>query len=397
MPWDRVIGQDRPTETLARALASGRVAHAYLFHGPEGVGKRAAALAFAQALLCERRGTPAGPEGDACGTCLACTRVARLLHPDVHLVLPFPRVSKGRDKDDRPGDYAERLQRIARNPYAPVDYRHLAKLDAEGPSNKQVAHRIVPVQEHVQRVIAFKPVEGRHVVAVVTDAEAMNAQAANTLLKALEEPGPDAVVILTARRVETVLPTILSRCQRVRFDPLPAAEIEGALVARASVEPERAAFVARMADGSYTRALDLVQSPTLMEHRALALDYVRAAYTMRPDRIAPLAEQAAKLGRETLKGWLGLVAVWVRDLVLAQAGAGASLVNVDQAEAVHKFVDALPQADIGAMAERVGEAADLVEANANATLVLTTLAYALADAMRGQSRGRLFPPLDAAA
>ena len=397
MPWDRVIGQTRATDTLARALASGRVAHAYLFHGPAGTGTQAAALAFAQALLCERRGTPAGPDDDACGSCLTCTRVARLLHPDVHLALPFPRVSKGAEKDDRPADYPERLQRIARNPYAPVDYRHLAKLDAEGPSNKQVTHRKVPIEAFVQRPITFKPAEGRHVVVVMPDAERMNDRAANLLLKALEEPGPDAVLILTAERAEDVLPTILSRCQRVRFDPLPAAQIERALAEREGIEPERAAFVARMADGSYTRALELVQSPTLSEHRQLALDFVRAAYTMRPDRIAPPAERAAKLGRETLKGWLGLVAVWVRDLVLAQAGATASLVNVDQAEAVGKFVAALPDADLGAMAERVEEAADLVEANANPTLVLTTLAYGLADAMHGRSQGRLFAPLDAVA
>ncbi|GAB5536536.1 MAG: DNA polymerase III subunit delta' [Rubricoccaceae bacterium] len=397
MPWDRVIGQTRPTETLARALASGRVAHAYLFHGPEGVGKRAAALAFAQALLCERRGTASAPEDDACGSCLTCTRVARLLHPDVHLALPYPKVSKRADKDDRPTDYPDRLQRIAQNPYAPIDYRHLAKLDAEGPSNKQVAHRKIPIETFVQRPIQFKPVEGRRVVVMMPDAERMNDRSANLLLKALEEPGPDAVLILTAERVDDVLPTILSRCQRVRFDPLPSSQIEAALQAREGIEAERAAFVARMADGSYMRALELVKSPTLMAHRQLALEYVRAAYTMRPDKIAPLAEQAAKLGRETLKGWLGLVAVWVRDLVLAQAGVPEALVNVDQAEAVHKFVEALPMADLGAMSERVEEAADLVEANANPTLTLTTLAYALADAMRGQSQGRLFAPLDARA
>ncbi|MEO0558972.1 MAG: DNA polymerase III subunit delta' [Bacteroidota bacterium] len=396
MPWDRVIGQNRPKETLARTLASGRVAHAYLFHGPEGVGKRAAALAFAQALLCERRGTPSGPVDDACGSCLTCIRVARLVHPDVHLALPYPKVSKRADRDDRPDDYAERLQRIAQNPYAPIDYRHLAKLDGDGPSNKQVAHRKMPIEAFVQRPITFKPVEGRRVVVVMPDAERMNDRSANLLLKALEEPGPDAVLILTAERVDDVLPTILSRCQRVRFDPLPAAQIESALQAREGIDAERATFVARMADGSYMRALELVQSPTLMEHRQLALEYVRAAYTLRPDRIAPLAEQAAKLGRETLKSWLGLVAVWVRDLVLAQAGPPEALVNVDQAEAVHKFVAALPMADLGAMSERVEEAADLIEANANPMLTLTTLAYALADAMRGQSQGRLFAPLDQA-
>ncbi len=395
MPWSRVVGQDRPKDTLARALASGRLAGAYLFHGPAGAGPRAAALAFAQALQCERRGRPGGPEGDACGVCLACTKAARLVHPDVHVYLPFPRVSKQANKDDRPADYAERLARLAADPYAPVDYRQRAALDEEGASNKQVEHRKRPVDELLRRDMTFVPAEGRHVVGVLTDADRIRAEAANSLLKLLEEPGPDVVLVLTAERVENVLPTVLSRCQRVRFDPLPPETVEAALVARDGVEPGRAAFVARMADGSYTRALELVGSETLAERRALALRFVRQAYVGRADLLAPLVAEAAGLGREGLKAWLDLVAVWVRDLVLAHAGAGDRLVNVDQAEAVGRFVQNLPDADLPAMAALVAEAADAVEANANPTLVLTTLSFGLRDAMLGRPAGRLVTPLDA--
>jgi DNA polymerase-3 subunit delta' len=380
---------------LARALASGRLAGAYLFHGPAGAGPRAAALAFAQALQCERRGRPGGPEGDACGVCLACTKAARLVHPDVHVYLPFPRVSKQANKDDRPADYAERLARLAADPYAPVDYRQRAALDEEGASNKQVEHRKRPVDELLRRDMTFVPAEGRHVVGVLTDADRIRAEAANSLLKLLEEPGPDVVLVLTAERVENVLPTVLSRCQRVRFDPLPPETVEAALVARDGVEPGRAAFVARMADGSYTRALELVGSETLAERRALALRFVRQAYVGRADLLAPLVAEAAGLGREGLKAWLDLVAVWVRDLVLAHAGAGDRLVNVDQAEAVGRFVQNLPDADLPAMAALVAEAADAVEANANPTLVLTTLSFGLRDAMLGRPAGRLVTPLDA--
>ena len=397
MPWNRLVGQERPIDVLSRALASGRLASTYLFHGPSGVGTLPAALAFAQALQCERRGRPGGPEGDACGTCLACTKAARLIHPDVHLYLPFPRVSKGADKDERPADYSDRLRRLAEDPYAPVDYRQRASLDSEGAGNKQVEHRKTPVDQFFRHDMTFVPAEGRHVVGILTDADRVRTEAANSLLKLLEEPGPDVVLVLTAERVENVLPTILSRCQRVRFDPLPANAIEAALVERAGVEAGRAAFVARMADGSYTRALELLGSETLGEHRALALDFVRQAYVGRPDLLAPLIQTASGLGRESLKGWLGLVTAWVRDLVLARAaGADARLVNVDQAEAVGKFVAALPEADLGAMVALVAEAAEAVEGNANATLVLTNLAFGLRDAMHGRSTGRLVTPLDAA-
>jgi len=392
VPWATVIGQERVTDALARALEGDRVAHAYLFHGPEGVGKKAAALAFAQALLCERRGRGA-PAGDACGRCLPCTKAARLLHPDLHVLLPYPKQSSDAS-DPLPEDYPERLRRLAANPYAPVDYRRLAKLDGDAPSNKQVEHRIRPLHEQVRRALGFVPVEGPRAVAVVADADAMRMEAANAFLKLLEEPSAHAVLILTAERVDQMLPTILSRCQRLRFDPLPPEVLEAALAEREGVEAGRAAFVARMADGSYTRALALLSSEDLAHHRQLALEFVRRAYALDVTKLMPLVEEVAKLGREPIKGLFSLMLGWVRDLVLYRTtGQTDALVNVDQAEAVQAFVARLPQARLDAMATLVEEAAGLIERNVHTTLLLTVLAHALHDAMRGRPRERLFAPL----
>ncbi|MGB3544202.1 ATP-binding protein [Rubrivirga sp.] len=395
MPWSRVLGQDRAIDTLSHALESERVAGTYLFHGPSGSGPRAAALAFGQALLCERRGTPTGPAGDACGSCLACTKSARLIHPDLHVTLPFPKTSKQADKDDRPSDYSDRMAALAAEPYASADYRQRAALGSDGASNKQVAHRRIPM-EAFRREMSFVPVEGRYVVGVLLEADRIRTEAANALLKLLEEPEARVVLILTAERVENVLPTILSRCQRVRFDPLAPDVLEAALVARAGVPATEAAVVARMADGSFTKALEVWGSESMQAHRALAVQFVREAYTGRPDRIAPVVQSAQKLGRESLKGWLDLVSIWIRDLVLVRAGAVAAVVNVDQTEAVQKFVAALPKADLEAMASVVAQAVDAIEGNAHAGLVLTALAFALRDAMHGVSDGLLVAPLDAA-
>ena len=398
MPFSDVIGQDRATGVLGHALAAGRVAHAYLLHGPAGSGTRAAALALGQALLCERRGTSAPPD-DACGACSACTRAARLVHPDLHVYLPFPKTSPQATRDERPPDYAERLDRLAADPYAAADYRARAKLGDDAPSTKPVEHRRIPMgpDEGFERDMRFVPVEGRRTVGVLVDADRIRVEAANSVLKLLEEPGPSTALILTAERLDAVLPTIVSRCQQVRFDPLAPEAVEAALVGR-GIEPARAAFVARMADGSFTRALELVGSEALAEHRALALTFLRAAYSGRPERLSPVVDRAAALGREPLRQWLGLVTAWVRDLVLARAAGAdaAAIVNVDQAGEIAAFVAHLPDADLGAMAGLVEQAGGALAANASPALVLAVLGHALADAMRGRATPHLATPLDRA-
>ncbi len=393
MGWDWLIGQERAAETLHRALASERVAHAYLFHGPDGTGKRAAALAFAQALECERR---APNETTPCGTCPACSKVARMLHPDLHVYLPYPK--KKSSSAEPPDDYGLRVQRLAADRYAVIDYVRRPTLDdPEKTSNKQVAYPVGDasggMRQHMQD-LRLAPVEGRVKFALFLDADLMREEAANAFLKLLEEPTPRTVIVLTTTRPDRLLPTILSRCQRVRFDPLAPESIEQALVEREAIPAAQAALLARMADGSYTRAATLAESEELAKQRAHVLAFFRSAFTGNQAQLDDLIADLAGLGREGLKGTLGLMLRWVRDLLLFRhAGASAPLVNVDQRDTVERFVANVPAARLDALVELVEHAVDLVERNVNTTLVLTVLADALGAAMRGRDRTRLFAPL----
>jgi DNA polymerase-3 subunit delta' len=386
--WESVIGQERVVSALESALAGERIAHAYLFHGPDGTGKRAVALAFAQALQCEGRGRSAPPDR-ACGRCLACNKAARGLHPDIRLYLPQP-------ADVAPNDVAERFRLLYQNPYEVVDFQRRPSLQETGAASRgMVIYQIDRIRELILELYHV-PMEGRHNVGVLFDVDGgrMHGPSANAFLKLLEEPPARTVLLMTAERTDTMLPTILSRCQRLRFDPLPAEAIEAALAAREGVEAGRAAFLARMADGSYTRALALLGSEELNERRALAVEFVRRAYEGDPSRLPALIEQASRMGREGVKQLLGLMLGWVRDLVLYRAaGAGAALVNVDQAEAVRNFVEKLAAARLEAMAGLIEEAAERLERNVHTGLVLTVLAGALGAAMRGEPRERLFAPL----
>jgi len=379
MPWADLINQHRVIETLQRAVACGRVAHAYLFYGPDGVGKRAMALALAQTLQCEQHGE------DACGSCRACSKVKRLIHPDVHVLLPYP-------SDADAGDVAERLQRLAAHPYAAVDFvRRPSLTDPTYASNKQAFYSVNRINAELRQSMSFKPMEGRYKVVVLTDADLMRIEAATAFLKLLEEPGPQTVFILITSRPDRLLPTILSRCQRLRFDPLSADGIAQALGERDGLPPEAAVTLARMADGSYTRALDLAENEDLMADRALVVDLLRLSYAQPIGKLSALIEQIGRMGRERTKGVLRLTLSWIRDLVLFKVmGAEAVLVNVDQAEAVARFCNNVPDADLEAMIRLVEEAIALVERNVHLNLTLTALSQALARAMRGPHSGRLY-------
>ncbi|GAB5520775.1 MAG: DNA polymerase III subunit delta' [Rhodothermales bacterium] len=382
MGWTSVLGQDRVKDTLQQTVARDRVAHAYLFHGPDGTGKRAAGLAFAQTLLCLN-------SSDApCGHCQPCSKVQRLIHPDLHILFPAP-------KDANTDDLTARVQRLAEHPYAAVDYVRRPSLnDPSKTSNKQAFYSVARVNEALRRTMSFKPVEGRYKIALLTDAHLLRTEAANAFLKLLEEPGPRTVFVLTTNRLDRVLPTILSRCQRLRFDPLPADAIEHALTTRDGIATDRAGMLARMADGSYSRALELAENETLLADRELVLTFFRHAYTRNIDQLADRIEEMGRTGRERVKGMLRLMLSWLRDLMLYHTlQTQAPLVNIDQREAIRNFCEKVPNADVEAMVTLVEEGMDLVERNVHVNLLLTVLAHALGRAMRGQAVPGLFVPL----
>ncbi|MBM4374285.1 MAG: DNA polymerase III subunit [Deltaproteobacteria bacterium] len=223
MTLGRVLGQDAATATLRRALARGRLHHAYRFEGPEGVGKELAAVALAQALVCTAGGV------EACGSCEACARAGRRserapevpLHPDVVLV--------------------------GRGLYPP-----------ELLGGKKESSEISV--EQIRRVIlaraSYPPHEARHQVFIVRGAEELSMSAANALLKTLEEPRPHTQFILLTSQPEQLLDTIRSRTLPIRFGPLPDAVVAGLLRAR-GVPEERLAGLCELAGGSMARALAL--------------------------------------------------------------------------------------------------------------------------------------------
>jgi DNA polymerase-3 subunit delta' len=296
MSLDDVQGQARAVAPLRKALKSGQVHHAWLFHGPEGVGKELAALGLAQALSCPEK------PGVGCGTCSSCQRVVRRNHPDVTWVLT---------EDEQ----------VKRGIAGRGDFDHTPSRDIKVEQVRALGERL-----------AFRPLESPYKVALLIDAHAMNPQAQNALLKTLEEPPKATVLVLTTAMPDKLLPTIRSRCAKAQFGPLPLKLVAEKVAAKRKLDPETAMQVARMADGSLSRAFDL--DVKALEHRK---EIIQAFEALKRDDARGWLQFAEVYGegRVEAEAALDVLAVWLRDVVAAQAGA-VSLVNADLLELAQK-------------------------------------------------------------
>ncbi|MCX5874733.1 MAG: DNA polymerase III subunit delta' [Deltaproteobacteria bacterium] len=272
-----IIGQDKAKKLLHRAVEQDRLAHALLFKGPMGVGKKTLAKTFAAALNGQR------PQGhEPCGQCPSCRKFRSGSHPDFIIIEP------------------------------------------EG-----AAIKINQVRE-LKKTLAFPPFEAKIRVALLCDIHTMRREAANSLLKTLEEPPSQTMLILTADEAGGILPTILSRCQTVPFFPLPQAEVAKILAQEAGIELESAATLAAMAEGSLGRAR-LILAKDLLGLRQQIVDHLLRLEPNTPTAIqalGELAESAAKL-KEDLGELLELLTTWLHDLLLFGHGAAGSIINLD--------------------------------------------------------------------
>ena len=332
MNWE-LIGHGWAVDLLGRHIASDQVRHAYLITGPDGVGKRTLAMRFAQALNCT---DPAKP-GETCGQCRSCQFIQRKQFPDLHIV----------EAEDVGG--------------------------------------ILKVEQirELQHQLALSPYEGKRRVALLLRFHEANANAANALLKTLEEPASKVVILLTAQSKETLLPTIPSRCEVLPLRNVSRDQIEKALIGRGEGN-ESAALLARLAAGRPGWAFRYASNPDLLNERTEYLeDLLNILQTGRLERFKHVERVTQAWERERKRGAehprlraIGVLEHWVsfwRDAMMHAYDATAEQRNVDRTEDIQMLVSALSPGKISESLCKIEQLKRDLQKNANVRLAIENL------------------------
>ena len=327
----QIIGQTGAVNSLRRSLADGRLAHAYLFIGPQHVGKMTLAITVAQALNCPAEDKP-------CGECRSCRRIASGKHADVQVI---------------------------------------GRAETETRRGSSVRKEIgIDQMREMQHNVSLKPYEGDQRLIIIDGAEHMSEEAANSLLKTLEEPPPSSTFILLVVDEGSLLPTIVSRCQRLKLSPQPLPVVKQALVERWGVPSESADLLARICHGCIGWAISAIHNEEALANRSAHLDsLISLSRGDISERFAFAARLATQFGKDRasvgkrLELWL----TWWRDLLLMKNGCVEFIANTDRREALQEAAAQYPLSAIGGMLKSIRETIQQLEQNANPQLALEVL------------------------
>lgn len=355
-----VIGQEEIKQRLVREVHEGRIPHAQLFCGPEGVGKLPLAIAYARYLSCTRRG-----ETDACGICPSCVKFNKLVHPDVHFV--FPIVKSAKEKKEVCDDYiAVWRPFVLAHPYFNL-HHWLGEMDAE---NSQ-ALIYAKESDEILRKLSLKSSEGGYKMTIVWLPEKMHPVCANKLLKLLEEPPEKTVFLLVSEAPDLILPTILSRTQRMNVRKIEETSIDRALQTKYGIQPAESLSIARLANGNFIKALETIHLNE--ENRmffGLFVDLMRLSYQRKIKEMKMWSEQVASLGRERQKNFLGYCQRMIREnFIFNLHQPDLTYLTIGEQDFANRFAPFVHERNVMEMMDELSEAQLHIEQNVNAKMV----------------------------
>ena len=292
MLFKNIVGQDNSKNQLLRSINEERIGHAQIFIGQEGSGSLALAIAYAQYINCENK-----QKEDSCGTCHSCMKYEKLIHPDLHFVYPVANTSsstKSVTSDDYLNDWREM---VLSNPYFNLQSWYM-KIDMENKQGNIGKDESV----NIIKKLNLKTYESDYKIMIIWMAEKMNDTCANKILKILEEPPDKTIFLLVCESTETVLPTILSRCQMVKIPKLNKKDIQVHLEEKYGQNSEDAAKIARLANGNVNDVLMIMNNENQNnENYNRFIELMRIAYKKDVPGIIKWVDSMGSLGREGLK------------------------------------------------------------------------------------------------
>ena len=354
-----VIGQEEAKQRLIREAKEGKIAHARLFCGPEGIGKLPLAIAYARYLSCNNPG-----EKDACGICPSCVKFNKLAHPDLHFVFP---VIKKKSKDTVSDDFiAEWRELLSQTPYFNLNIW----LEEMGAENQQ-AQIYVKESDEIIRKLSLKSSQGGYKIMIIWLPEKMNVECSNKLLKLLEEPPSQTIFLLVSEEPDMLLTTIQSRTQRFALYGIEEKYITERLQSQYGLQERDAISIGHRSEGNFLKALESIH---LNEENKLFFDLfvslMRLSYQRKIREMKQWSETLAAMGRERQKHFLSYCQRLVRENFMFNfQDPSLIFMNEEEQNFSKRFAPYINEKNVMGIMDELSEAQRHIEQNVNARMV----------------------------
>ena len=359
MYFKDIIGQEEAKKRLIKEIKEGKIAHARLFCGNEGIGKLPLAIAYARYLSCENPG-----HEDACGKCPSCIKYNNLAHPDLHFVFP---VVKKKSKDTTSDDYLpEWRELIKENPY----FNLRTWLDKMGAENQQAQIFVKESDEIIQK-LNLKSSQGGYKVMIIWLPEKMNIECSNKLLKLLEEPPAQTIFLLISEAPNMLLETILSRTQRFNLNGIEEEKIAEILQNRYGIQPTDAANIAHRCEGNFLLAMETIH---LNEENEFFFEsfisLMRLSYQRKVREMKIWSENLSSIGREKQKHFLAYCLRMVREnFIYNFHESSLTYLSPEEQSFSTRFSPFINERNVIGIMNELEEAQRHIEQNVNARMV----------------------------
>lgn len=359
-----IIGQEKAKRRLINEVNEGRIPHAQLFCGAEGVGKLALAIAYARYINCNNPNNE-----DACGICPNCIKFNKLIHPDLHFV--FPIVKKKGSNRTVCDDYINSWRQfVLNNPYF-----NLNSWNREIRVENQQSIIYANESEEILKKLSFKSSQGGYKCVIIWLPEKMNEECSNKLLKILEEPPAQTLFLLISEQPDALLTTIVSRCQRFNIPKVSEEDIAKMIVNKFGINEQVAMEIAHASQGSVLNALDLIHTnEEQKEFFDLFVNLMRLCYARKIREMKQWSETLASMGRERQKNFLNYCQNMIRENFIYNFHKDElNYMNSDEKQFSVKFSPFINEKNIFGIMNELSEAQSHVEQNVNSKMVFFDL------------------------